>query len=255
MTRKIAIISSKGGISKTTASINLAAAIASTGKSVLIVDCDSQSQAARALGITYEQGLADVILGRCELKEAITEARPGLYLLPAGDDLPLAEREIDNNRERFIDSSSALSVTLKPIATLTDYIILDNPPSWGIMSINSLMFADEILIPTLLEALSIDGLVTFLKRVEVIQNHREALNRPLKIAYILPSMVDMRLLQSRELLEQLERNFEGLILPSIPNSVRVSESAAHGETIFEYAPDTVGAAAFKSAAERILNDE
>jgi chromosome partitioning protein len=255
MTRKIAIISSKGGIAKTTSTVNIAAAIASTGKSVLIIDCDSQAQASRALGVSAEIGLSDVILGRCELKEAIIEARPSLYLLPAGDDLPLAEREIDNNRERFIDSSSALRVILKPLEDLTDYIILDNAPSWGIISINSLMFADEVLVPTLLEALSIDGLLRFLKRVEVIQAHRAEMGNALKLSYILPVMVDRRLLQAREISEQLERNFEGLILPDVPNSVRLSESAAHGETIFEYAPETVGAAAYREIAERILNDE
>jgi chromosome partitioning protein len=244
--RTIAVALSKGGSAKTTTAINLAAGLAKRGSRVLLVDTDTQGQAAPSLGLEPEAGLAELLAGEIKLEQAICRAREGLWLIAGGDALGGSKRAIarmDSGAEQL------LSQALAPVAGQYDYVILDSAPGWDTLTVNVLFYAEEVLAPVSLEPLTIRGLMDFERRLEAIQQYH-----PIRLAYVLPTFHDLRVRKSSELLQQLQAHYgERLCLP-IRYNVKLSEAPAFGQTIYEYAPHSTGASDYQQLTERIARD-
>lgn len=245
--RKIAIALSKGGVGKTTTAINIAAGLASQNRRVLLIDTDTQGQCAKALDLDNRIGLADMMLDGMEAHEVVKQARPNLYLLPNGAELAGVERMI---ARKEYNSQATLSETLTVFDDLFDYVIVDTAPSWDSMSVNVLFYTNEIISPVLTEGLAVYGLVQFAMRLKGIQKHHDT-----AIRYVLPTMVDRRVKQTGEFLAQLSTHFPTEICDPIRLNVRLSEAATQGQTIWEYAPQSKGAADYENFVERMINDE
>ena len=246
--RKIAVSLSKGGVGKTTTAVNLAAGLAKTGAQVLLIDTDTQGQCSKALGIEAGLGVAEVIAEEVGLAEAMVEARAGLHLLRGGRRLAGIKRLI---AMRSMAGERILSEALQPLGQDYQFVILDTGPNWDSLSINVLFYAEEILSPVSLEALSVEGLKDFLQSVGEVQRY----NEDLALRYILPTFLDKRVKKSTEILEQLWQNFGERLCRPIRYNVRLSEAPAHGKDIYEYAPRSTGAEDYARLVERVAKDD
>ena len=247
MTRIIAVSLSKGGVGKTTTAVNLAAALAITGRRVLLIDTDTQGQCSLALGVEPAAGLAAFISGRATWEQAVTPARENLDLVAGGYELAGVKNEI---ARRSIRAEETLKSAVSPHIGSYHYVIIDTSPGWDALAINVLFLAQELLCPVLLEMAAVDGLIAFLQRVKEVQQHHN-----LALRYVLPTALDRRLKQTGEVMEQLREYFGETLCEPIRYNVRLSESYAHGESIFEYDPNSAGAAGYLELTKRVINDE
>jgi len=247
MTRIISISLSKGGVGKTTTAINLSAALALTNRRVLLIDTDTQAQAGKALGLRPEVGLADFMMGHASFDKAIVEARPNLDLLAGGHRLAAVKQVI---AEADMRQEETLAAALAPHIVDYDYVILDTSPGWDNLQINVLFFAEEVLTPVNLEALSLDGLIEFTRRINEVRRYHDVTLR-----YVLPTALDRRVKQTQEIMPQLEQHFGELVCDPIRYNVRLSESPAHGQHIFEHDPRSNGARDYLALTKRIIGDE
>lgn len=246
--RKIAVTLSKGGVGKTTTSVNLAAGLALAGRRVLVVDMDTQGQVAKMLGVQPAASMAEVVAGDAAIDDALLPARDNLWLLPGGASLAGLKRVIarkDFGGERTVDEA------LAPLDGRFDYVILDTAPGWDTLTINALFYADEVLAPVALEVMALQGLIEFTRKLEAIQQYNEGV----ALRYILPTFMDRRVRKSGEILGQLERYFDERLCPPIRYNVRLSEAPGYGQTIYEYARRSPGAEDYRSLTERIIDDE
>jgi chromosome partitioning protein len=247
MTRIISISLSKGGVGKTTTAVNLAAALAITGRRVLLIDTDTQAQAGKALGLRPEIGLADFMLGHAPFATAVVEARPNLHLLAGGHRLAAVKQVI---AEADMRQEETLAAALRPHIQPYHYVLLDTSPGWDNLQINVLFFAQEVLTPVNLEVLSLDGLIEFTQRIEEVRRYH-----PVQLRYVLPTALDRRVKQTGEIMPQLTRNFGTSVCNPIRYNVRLSEAPAHGQHIFEYDPQSNGAKDYMELTRRIVQDE
>lgn len=248
MTRIISISLSKGGVGKTTTAVNLSAALAISGRRVLLIDTDTQAQAGKALGVRPEVGLADYLLEDCSFEEALVEARSNLHLLAGGSRLAAVKQVIAKKDYR---QEETLASFIEPYAHHYDYVIIDTSPGWDNVQINVLFLATEVLTPVNLEMLSLDGLIEFRHRIQEVQQYHSGL----RLAYVLPTALDNRVKQSHEILPQIQQAFHEIVCAPIRYNVRLSEAPAHGQHIFEYAPRSNGAQDYLALARRIVGDE
>jgi chromosome partitioning protein len=243
--RKIAVSLSKGGVGKSSSVIAIAHGLALQNKRVLIVDTDDQGQDAFLLGVKPPYGLADVLNEEVTAQEAIYEARPGLWILAGGMALSGAKRTI--GRKDF-GAEQTLAEALKPLEGQFDFVIVDSSPAWDALTINALFYATEVLTPVSLEVLTINSLAEFVQRLESVKKF----NTQLSHAFVLPTFFDGRVKKSGEILDQLKKHFPGKLCDPIRYNVRISESAAFGKTIFEFAPNSPGAKDYETLIKRIL---
>ena len=249
----LSIVNQKGGVGKTTTSINLAACLHKMKRKVLLIDLDPQSNATRGSGVdsaTLQSSVNDVLLGRSSVDEAIVSSvHDGYDLLPATPTLTESEVSLvsKNNRE-FI-----LKNTLEEISSNYDYILMDCPPSLNILTVNSLVSATGVLIPVQCEFYALQGLSELVNTINQIQSSS---NESLKIEGILRTMFDSRNNLSNDVSDQLTEYFPNeLYKTKIPRNIRVAEAPSHGKSILQYDGLSKGSLSYYSLAGEIIKDE
>ena len=254
MTRVVAISNQKGGVGKTTTSINLAAALALEDRSVLLVDLDPQGNCSSGVGMPKadnKRGIADVLLGFCELRDVVQPTEvDGLHIAPATRELVGVEVELVDAEEREFRLRSAL----RSQASRYDYVVLDCPPSLGMLTVNGLAAADGVVIPLQAEYYAMEGLGELLRAVKQIR--KGGLNRDLKTSGILLTMVDRRTRLGRDVCEQARQVFgEEVFDAEIPRNVRLAEAPSFGKPIHAYDPLSRGALAYSMLALELIARE
>lgn len=248
----VAIANQKGGVGKTTTAVNLGSALATRGHRTLLIDLDPQANATSSFGLQELEGesLYAALLGEAKISEKVLPtAVEGLFLIPADLDLAGAEIEI----ARMDNHLTRLHQTLRPFrddATF-DFILLDCPPSLGILMTNALAAADELLAPIQCEFFALEGLVKIVRVVEQVRN--SGANDRIELAGIVMTMFDGRTKLSAQVVAEVRQHFtERVYETMIPRTVRLSEAPSFAKSIFEYAPNGRGAHAYAALAEEFL---
>lgn len=251
MTAKIyCFANQKGGVAKTTTAVNLGAYLAAAGRRVLIVDTDPQGNATTSLGNdprTLTVSLYNVLIEQVPIQQALTLTdRVGLDLVPSTTDLAGAEIEM----ARLMARERLLSRVLKLVSEQYDYILIDQPPSLGLLTINGLTAAQGVIIPVQCEYLALEGLSLLLK---TIQQVREILNDQLSIAGVVLTMYDSRTNLGQQVVGEVQSYFPKEVFQTIiPRNIRLSEAPSYGQTILSYAPASPGALAYQALAKEFL---
>ncbi len=255
-TRIITISNQKGGVGKTTTTVNLAAALASKGLSVLVIDLDPQGNASTALGIDHHadiQSIYEVLIEDVPLERVIqvSSERPGLSCVPATIHLAGAEIELVSLVAREQRLRSAIENFLKTSVNPPDYVLIDCPPSLGLLTVNAFVAAKEVLIPIQCEYYALEGLTQLIRSIEMIKKH---LNPQLELSTILLTMYDSRTKLASQVADEVKQHFPSQVLSTIiPRSVRVSEAPSYGKTVISYDHSSPGAIAYLEAAIEIAN--
>jgi chromosome partitioning protein len=245
----VTVANQKGGVGKTTTVVNLAAALGELGKSVLVVDLDPQGNATTGLGVssrTDNPGVYDVLIDDVPLAETVVPVteNDAVRLVPASLDLAGAEIELVSMVAREYRLQKALAAYLE--ATPTDIVLIDCPPSLGLLTLNALVAAGELLIPIQCEYYALEGLGQLIRTVDMVRAH---LNPHLKIGAILLTMTDSRTNLSEQVADEVRAFFGDLVLDTaIPRSVRLSEAPGHGRSGIAYDQGAPGAQAYRRAA-------
>jgi chromosome partitioning protein len=245
----IAFANQKGGVAKTTTTLNLAAAFAEQGHRVLCVDMDPQGNLTMSQGIdpdTLEQSMFDVLVYDISIREVIR--RREIDVACASIDLAGAEIAMSTK----IGRERSLSKALHPVSEDYDWIFIDTPPSLGLLTVNALTAADQVIVPVQCEYLSMRGLLQLQNTLSMI---RENLNPEVQIAGILPTMVDTRTLHAKEALEILEENFGDRVFGArIRKTVRFAEAPVKGMSVLKYDPKGTAADAYRQLAKEVLSN-
>lgn len=253
MGKIIAIVNQKGGVGKTTTAVNLGAYLAYLGKQVLLVDIDPQANATSGLGLDHrnlEAGVYESLIGDKPIFEVIKRTmQDGLKVAPATLSLAGAGIDLVNLENREF----RLSIILEEIRKDYDYIIIDGPPSLGLLTVNSLVAADEVLIPIQSEYFALEGLSQLLETISLVQNN---LKPSLGIMGAVITMFDKRNKLSEAVMEELYKFFPNRIFRSvIPRSVRLAEAPSYGRSILHYDPKSRGGKAYEGLAKEVLSLE
>ncbi|WP_375424858.1 ParA family protein [uncultured Friedmanniella sp.] len=251
-TRTFVVANQKGGVGKTTTSVNLAAGLALGGLSVLLIDLDPQGNASTALGVDHSPGTPgtyEVLIGGAAIESHVvpsTEA-PHLMVLPASIDLAGAEIELVSVVARENRLLRALRTYLADHHV--DYVFFDCPPSLGLLTLNALVAATEILIPIQCEYYALEGVSQLMRTINLVKGE---LNPDLRLSTVLLTMFDARTRLAAQVAAEVRTHFADETLPTvIPRSVRISEAPSYGQTVLTYHPDSAGAVSYLRAAQEI----
>ena len=256
-TRVLVVANQKGGVGKTTTTVNVAAALAADGRRVLVVDLDPQGNASTALSVEHSEGapsVYDVLIGALELVDVVRPCPhvPGLTVAPATIDLagaevelvPLVARETRLRRalERHLDAEALAG---RPL----DFVFVDCPPSLGLLTVNALTAADEMVIPIQCEFYALEGLTQLIRTIDQVRLH---LNEGLRISAIVLTMFDARTRLAAEVAAEVRRHFGSQVLrTSVPRSVRIAEAPGFGQPVMSYDADSIGALAYRKVATEL----
>lgn len=251
MARVIAICNQKGGVGKTTTSVNLGAYLAALGKRVLLIDFDPQGNATSALSsISHDKGIYHGILGEAYHEDLIKPTQIlGYHLIPSSNDLAGALVELVNleNREFYLKNF------INGLRHRYDYVLIDLPPSLSLLTVNGLVAADEIIVPVQAEYYGMEGLGQLLKTIDLIRSN---LGHSIQVAGALITLYDKRERLPRQVAKSLRRNFPHKIFDvEIPRSVHLAEAPSFSQPILIYSPDSSGALAYRRLAEEVIASE
>ena len=251
MGKIIALANQKGGVGKTTTTMNLGASLATLEKSVLIVDADPQANASSGLGVNIKEvecSLYECIVNKADVRDAIyTTDIDNLDIIPSHIDLVGAEIEMLNmeNREKI------LRQLLEPIRADSDYILIDCSPSLGLITVNALTAADSVIIPVQCEYFALEGISKLLNTIKIIKSK---LNTTLEIEGVLLTMYDSRLRLANQIYDEVKRHFQELVFKTvIQRNVKLSEAPSHGLPAILYDADSTGSKNHLALAKEIIN--
>lgn len=246
MTRVIAVTNQKGGVGKTTTTINVAYNLAKLGKKTLLIDLDPQGNATSGLGLEKTgKTVRDLLLGQAELSSVVRTSRyENLFVLPTDATLATLETEVATAKDR--------AIRLKQVLADCDYdiVLIDCPPSLGLLTVNALTAAQSVIIPVQTEYYALEGLGQLLETMKLV---RQALNPRLAILGVVMTMHNARTTLSAQVEEQLKRNFkERLFETVVPRNIRVAEAPSHGKPVGEYDKWSKGARAYKQLTKEVI---
>ncbi|NCO24758.1 MAG: sporulation initiation inhibitor Soj [Candidatus Infernicultor aquiphilus] len=252
MTKVLAITNQKGGVGKTTTAVNLSTAMSLYKKKILLIDIDPQGNTSSGIGLDrskVKRCIYDVLINQAPIREIILHSKiKNLDVLPSTIQLVGAEIELVNYSSR----ENKLQQVIKSIKDDYDYIIIDCPPSLGLLTLNSLTAADSVIIPVQCEYYALEGIGQLLNTINLV---KEILNPSLEIEGILLTMYDTRTNLSRDVIEEVKKNFKGKIFKSIiPRNVRVSEAPSYGQPVVFYDAKSKGAIAYKKLAQEVISN-
>lgn len=247
MGKVIAVLNQKGGVGKTTSTINIAAGLAKNGSSVLVIDVDPQANATSGLGIEKQhvaQSVYDVLAGGATIKSTIVDSGiDNLHIVPAVTALAASEQELVSQEHREMVLKNAL------VGLQYDYVFIDCPPSLGLLTINALVAADSVLIPVQTEFYALEGLGLLMQTIQQVQ---AGLNPQLQLLGVLMTMVDTRNALSGQVIEEVKKHFGEYVFNTfIPRNVKLAEAPGFGKTIYEHDKWSKGARAYKTLVKEI----
>ncbi|MCD6520204.1 MAG: ParA family protein [Anaerolineae bacterium] len=253
MARIYTLANQKGGVGKTTTAVNLGAYLAQAGKRVLLVDVDPQANATSSLGIdknALEHSIYDALIGSEPLSQLIRLTNClGLDLVPSAPALAGAEVELIDLPKREL----RLKQILHEVEPRYDFVLIDTPPSLGMLTVNALAAAHGVLIPVQCEYLPLEGLSQLLQTIDLV---RQSLNPNLIIRGLILTMYDTRTNLSRQVVEEIRQHFGNAVFRAIiPRNIKLSEAPSYGETILTYAPSSSGGQAYAALCEEFLQGE
>jgi chromosome partitioning protein len=246
----IAVTNQKGGVGKTTTTVNVAYCLAKAGKRVLLIDFDPQGNASSGLGVNKNDlklTVKDVITNAAPLSAVVlpTETK-NLFIVPATPELANAEVELASGEKRF----SRLKMALNGV-TDYDVVLIDSPPSLSLLTVNGLIAADYLLLPVQAEFYAMEGLGQLLETMKLV---RKGMNPTLELIGVLVTMMDSRTMLSKQVLAEIQKHFPGKVFETtIPRNVRIAEAPSHGEPVGKYDKWSKGARAYKALTKEILD--
>jgi len=253
MSKIMSISNQKGGVGKTTTAINLSAFLALENKKVLLIDIDPQGNASSGIGVErskIEKNIYDSLINQIPIQDVMVPSQiKNLDVLPSTLQLAGAEVELVN----YISRENRLKQLIRPIKEKYDYIIIDTPPSLGLLTLNALNAADSVIIPVQCEYYALEGIGQLLNTITLV---KENLNPNLSIEGILLTMYDQRNNLSKEVAEEVNKHFQGSIFQSIiPRNVRLSEAPSYGQPIAIYEAKSRGAQAYQKLAQEVISHD
>ena len=252
MGKIISVANQKGGVGKTTTTVNLSTILAKKGKKVLLIDTDPQGNATSGLGVSKDVELSvyDILIGDTEFDETLKEtAIKNLKVCPSNISLAGAEVQLVSMMSR----EQRLKTKLDKIKDQYDYILIDCPPSLGLVTLNAFTASDSVLIPVQCEYFALEGLGQLLNTVNLVKKH---LNKNLEIEGALLTMYDARTNLSNQVVKEVKKYFETKMYNTIiPRNVRLSEAPSHGQPVIVYDPKSKGAMVYQELAREVIGDE
>lgn len=251
MAKIVAIANQKGGVGKTTTTVNLSACLAEKGKKVLLIDMDPQGNATSGFSINkveQEKTIYELLLGECSINECIIkDVLPGISIIPSNVNLAAAEIELIG----IEDKEYILSKEMEWVKDNYDYIMLDCPPALNTLTLNAMTTANSVIVPIQCEYLALEGLSDLITTINLV---KERLNPELDLEGIVFTMYDGRTVLSQQVVENVKQHFPDKIYETkIPRNVRLSEAPSFGQPIIVYDPKSTGAESYRNLAEEVIN--